>query len=117
MQHYGLGSSSFYHDPQRHPTHAFVPVLKLWEKLHAETQIAGEVPTKLFILAYAELMKPFESLGKTFQFVKSDVMDKLGVLDSLYQKEPVKFSTLQKMIQYEYDSGTFNSSQARNSGR
>ncbi|CAF3222581.1 unnamed protein product, partial [Rotaria sp. Silwood2] len=57
-----------------------------------------------YIDGYRELLKFFDQLGYIFKFVKDDVVDKLGILQSFVDKDKkgtTHFNTIQKAIDYE----------------
>lgn len=66
-----------------------------------ETKQHQQITTIGFIRAYGELCKLFDVLGRGFSFVKNDLVDKLGILESIYLQDTHSFETLEKMVQWE----------------
>ncbi|CAF3880733.1 unnamed protein product [Rotaria sp. Silwood1] len=63
------------------------------------------IGTQDYIDGYKELLKFFDQLGYIFKFVKDDVVDKLGILQTFVDKDKKRtilhFDTIQKAIEYE----------------
>jgi len=88
---------------------AFVAALKEPENSQSP------INTQEYINGYRELMKFFDQLGYVFKFVKDDVVDKLGILQSFIDKDKKgerNFDTIQKGIEYETEHNLIKSNPA-----
>jgi len=80
---------------------SFPLLLKQFESVNTTLRERKEVHTETFLSAYKELAKLFDTLGKGMSFVKSDVMEKVLIIEALYMTNPTEFQTLHKIIQHE----------------
>lgn len=55
----------------------------------------------LFVEAYKELLKYLDHLGKIFNFVKADLVDKFQNLDKCMKRDSKHYTTIQSSIEYE----------------
>eukprot|EP00163_Fabomonas_tropica_P020757 TRINITY_DN36671_c0_g1_i1.p1 TRINITY_DN36671_c0_g1~~TRINITY_DN36671_c0_g1_i1.p1 ORF type:complete len:202 (+),score=52.69 TRINITY_DN36671_c0_g1_i1:129-734(+) len=72
----------------------------------------GQIPTKQFLEASAEMAKIFEFFGKAFAMVKSDVNGNIQKLTKCYEANPEGFSTLHKLIKNDVDKGETKSTKS-----
>jgi len=76
-------------------------LLNKFECVHSNMKATKEVDTMEFLSAYKELSKLFDGLGKGMSFVKSDVLEKVSIIEQLYSSNTTEFRTLHRIIQYE----------------
>jgi len=88
-----------------------------FEKLQSEINELQTVRTDTFLLAYRELTKLFDLLGKAMAFVKGDVVSKVTLLEELHSKETDKMETLQTMIDFEVAQNIHITSEKRSGSR
>jgi hypothetical protein len=69
--------------------------------LSSQTNTEGEIPMMAFILAYRDLIKLFDVLGRAFSFVKNDLVAKTDILEQIALKDPQRFITVEKLVIYE----------------
>lgn len=63
------------------------------------------VDTKLFLESVSHLPPFFDCLGsKVFLPIKSDITGNITKIRAVYEKDPVKYSTLQKILEAERDA-------------
>ena len=62
-----------------------------------------------YLIAYEELTKFLECLGKIFYFVIVDVRDKTSILEKFMQNDEKNYVTILKTVEYEKSINAFNS--------
>jgi hypothetical protein len=84
-------------------------IISSFEKSQAHLDDHDDVKLKEYLLAYEELAKFLECLGKIFYFVIVDVRDKIGILEKFMQNDPDNYVTILKTVEYEKSINAFSS--------
>jgi hypothetical protein len=99
---------------------SFEVLVASFKNLSSETLQRNEVPMILFIRAYKELIGLFDVLGRAFSFVKTELVEKITMLQNIVEKDTILFESVEKMVNHEVEhklTVVYNKSGQNMSGR